>query len=283
MGSLGAFGGKHNIALGMGSASSESPVSCVEARPQGLCLDSKERSPAQLGSVGVLWLRLDGTFSPVFFLTLCWLVFAAVACLLCSLREEVTVTQPGPGGVLPAWQDLASVPRHECFRVLLIPGSKPSWDPASESEPSAPSTQALGHLCWGLSCGDRGASLLSFPRVQTSGLSFCSFSSQPSPYFCLFSTSYYEVLQTHRPRENCSLDTPSPSPGFLRPPAPGCVRLTTHVSPLCSVSPASGALWSSRVYVYPLALHCPPALVYLLPGWTAVTHVAPASTARLAH
>ena len=98
MGSLGAFGGKHNIALGMGSASSESPVSCVEARPQGLCLDSKERSPAQLGSVGVLWLRLDGTFSPVFFLTLCWLVFAAVACLLCSLREEVTVTQPGPGG-----------------------------------------------------------------------------------------------------------------------------------------------------------------------------------------
>lgn len=154
---------------------------------------------------------------------------------------------PRPWGVLPAWQDLASVPRHECFRALLIPGSKPSWDPASESEPSAPSTQALRRLCCRMSCGDRGASLLSFPRVQTSGLSFCSFSSQPSPCFCLFSTSYYEVLQTNRPQENRSLDTPSPSPDFLCPPSPpaGCVRLITHVSPLCSVPPASGALLSS--------------------------------------
>lgn len=125
------------------------------------------------------------------------------------------------------------------------------------------------------------------PRVQTAVPSFFFISQFSSFFFCLFLTSCYEILQTYRPRKNCTLDAPVPAAPFSHLHRPRvlydvCVRLHVALSVLLW-----GAFLSHFPCIYSLAsyikeeLSHPHSHLFMFPGRTVGHRAVPAFTAAL--
>lgn len=171
----------------------------------------------------------------------------ALVCLSCSPGHGGAVRLPGPGG--PAGPArFGEWPGMSGSEFYSFPGPKPSWGPASESArpTSSPWECLLGtelQAPRGMDVTPRSQSPPS-PRVQTAVPSFFFISQFSSSFFCLFLTSCYEILQTYRPRKNCTLDTPVPTAPFSHHHRP---RVLYYVcpSPRCSVRPTLGCIFKS--------------------------------------